>query len=143
MHHRSKHHRRGLSLLELVIVTVIIGVLASIAVPSFHRALEQTRTDIAAANLRAIWSAQRLYWLDNRAYAPDLATLQSLDLVDASVSNQQFFTYEIEAASASGFSVWATRVANSAWNGTLSIDQTGQVSGVLSAYGEGNIVPSY
>jgi len=143
-HQRSNHsRRRGISLLELVMVTVIIGILASMAVPSFHRALEQSRCDVASANLRAIWSAQRLYWLDNRSYAPDLATLQSLDLVDASLSTQQFYVYEISASSTAGFTALASRVSNSAWNGTLAIDQGGQVTGYLSAYNQNDIAPAY
>ena len=48
---RSKNvlHRRGVSLLELAIVTVIIGVLATATMPTFHRGLEQSRADLAAA----------------------------------------------------------------------------------------------
>jgi type II secretory pathway pseudopilin PulG len=134
--------RRGTSLLEIVMVTVIIGILASLSVPSFQRAMEQTRADVAAANLRAIWSAQRLYWLENRTYAPDLATLQSLDLLDPTISAQTFYTFDIGSADGSTFSALAVRIANGSWNGTLSIDQTGTVSGALSSVGETNIVPS-
>ena len=118
-----------MTLLELAMVTVIIGVLASMAVPSFHRALEQSRCDVAAANLLAIWSAQRLYWLDNRSYAPDLATLQSLDLIDSSLSSQPFYNYEISSSSATGFTAIATRVSSSSWNGTLAVDQGGAITG--------------
>jgi Tfp pilus assembly protein PilE len=132
-----------MTLLELAMVTVIIGVLASMAVPSFHRALEQSRCDVAAANLRAIWSAQRLYWLDNRSYAPDLATLQSLDLIDSSLSSQPFYVYEITSSGATGFTAVATRVSSSSWNGTLAVDQGGAITGYLSAYGADDIAPAY
>jgi Tfp pilus assembly protein PilE len=132
-----------MTLLELVMVTVIIGILASMAVPSFHRALEQSRADVACANLRAIWSAQRLYWLDNRTYAPDLATLQSLDLLDDSLSNQPYYYYEIGNADATTFTAWATRVSNSSWNGSFNITQGGQVNGYLSAYNQDDIVAAY
>ena len=46
--------RRGVSLIEVVMVTVIIGILVSLAVPTFHRAIEQSRADVAAANLLAL-----------------------------------------------------------------------------------------
>ncbi len=98
---------------------------------------------MSPAQICAIWSAQRLYWLDNRAYAPDLATLQSLDLLDDSLSNQQFYYYEIGNADATTFTAWATRISNSSWNGSFSITQGGQVSGYLSAYGQDDIVPAY
>ena len=124
-------------------VTIIVGILASLTVPSFHRALEQSRADVASANLRAIWSAQRLYWLENRTYAPDLQTLYALDLLDPTVSVQTFYTFEIGSADASTFSALAIRAGNGSWNGTLSIDQTGLIAGVLSSSGAPDIVPSY
>jgi prepilin-type N-terminal cleavage/methylation domain-containing protein len=135
--------RRGISLIEIVLVTVIIGILASLTVPSFHQALEQSRADIASANLRAIWSAQRLYWLENRTYAVDLGTLQSLDLLDSSISDQTFYTYEVDYATSSTFSASAFRVGNQSWNGAFSIDQSGSMSGVLTGSGVANITPSY
>jgi prepilin-type N-terminal cleavage/methylation domain-containing protein len=141
--HRTAHARRGMSLVELAIVAVIIGILASMGIPSFHRALEQSRADLAAANLWSVWSAQRLYWLDHRTYAPDLATLESEGLLDHSVSAQSFYVVDVAAADDNTFLTTATRVSNARWNGTLSIDQNGSVSGVLSAVGLPDIVPSY
>jgi prepilin-type N-terminal cleavage/methylation domain-containing protein len=132
---RSHAHpiaRRGATLLELVIVMTILGVLLSFGIPSFQLALEQSRAQVASANLEAIWSAQRLYWLDNRTYASDVATLQSAGLLDTSLSSQTFFTYEITSADSSSFVAAATRTSNQKWNGTFTIDQSGTLSGVLS-----------
>ena len=140
---REARRRRGISLVELVIVTVIIGILASMGIPSFHRALEQSRADLAAANLWAVWSAERLYWLDHRTYAPDLTTLESAGLLDHAVSAQSFYHFEVAGSDDNTFSVTATRAANARWSGTLSIDQNGAVVGVLSAVGLPDIVPSY
>ncbi|HWA98133.1 MAG TPA: prepilin-type N-terminal cleavage/methylation domain-containing protein [Pirellulales bacterium] len=134
---------RGMTLVELVMVAAIVGVLASMAVPSFKRALEQSRADVACANLRAIWSAQRLYWLDNRTYAGDLQTLQSLDLLDTGIENQSIYAYEIKLADATGFTAIATRSSPSLWTGTFAIDSTGAVTGLLSAAGESDILPTY
>jgi prepilin-type N-terminal cleavage/methylation domain-containing protein len=135
--------RRGVSLIEVVMVTVIIGILVSLAVPTFHRAIEQSRADVAAANLRAIWSAQRLYWLANRSYAADLQTLYSQDLLDSNIANQDFYNYEISYGNGTNFTALAVRVTNGSWNGTLAIDQSGTVSGVLASNTDNEIVPSY
>ena len=59
----------------MMVAMVVLGVLLSMGIPRFQQSLEQSRADVAGANLRSIWSAQRLYWLENRAYAPDLTTL--------------------------------------------------------------------
>jgi Tfp pilus assembly protein PilE len=129
--------------LELVMVTTIISILLSLGIPSFHRALEQSRAQVASANLQAIWSAERLYWLEYRTYAPDLATLQSLDLLDASIGSQTFYLYDINAADTTTFSASAMRVSNASWNGAFSIDQSGVVSGTLGATGQTDIIPGF
>jgi Tfp pilus assembly protein PilE len=130
--------------MEIMLVVTIIGVLVSMSAPSFQRAVEQARADLAGANLRGIWSAQRVYWLEYGTYAPDLATLQNSGLVDPTiVSSQTFYAYQIASANASAFTAIATRTLNARWNGSLIIDDTGQTSGALTSAGEANIVPSY
>ena len=63
---------RGYTLVEMMIVLVVMGVMISFGIPQFSRALEQSRADVAGANLRAIWTAERIYWLDNRTYTTNL-----------------------------------------------------------------------
>jgi prepilin-type N-terminal cleavage/methylation domain-containing protein len=75
--------RRGFTLTELMVVTVIIGVMAAMSAPSFQRAIEQSRADIAAANLRAIWAAERLYWLENHIYTDKLSQESPPGLIQA------------------------------------------------------------
>lgn len=135
---------RGTSLIEVILVMTIISILISMAVPSFHRALEQSRADLAGANLRAIWSAERAYWLEYRTYATDLSSLQTLGLIDpAIISSQTFYSYQITSAGASAFTASATRTASTRWNGEFGIDETGVLTGALSASGELDIVPGY
>ena len=135
--------RSAATLLELIIVMTILGVLLSFGIPSFQLALEQSRAQVASANLEAIWSAQRLYWLANRTYASDLAALQSAGTLDPSLGNQTFFSYEISSADANTFVATATRASNAKWNGTFTIDQSGTLSGVLSAPPRPNIAAGF
>ena len=60
--------RRAYTLVEMTVVLTIMGVLTSLALPRFSRSLESARADVAGANLRAIWTAERIYWLDNPMY---------------------------------------------------------------------------
>ena len=95
--------RRGYSLVEMIVAVIVAGVLLSIGVPRFQRSLEQSRADVAGANLRAIWSAQRLYWLQNRTYATDLSTLVSANLIDPSLPGANVpYSYSIADASDTG-----------------------------------------
>lgn len=138
------HRRRGLSLVELLVCVTLIGIMTSMAVPSFRRAVDQSRADIATANLRAIWSAERCYWLEYRCYTSDLNLLRSLGLLDPTiVTASTNYVYDISAADTSAFTATATRTGGTRWTGAFSIDETGVVSGSVSASGEPTIVPGF
>jgi Tfp pilus assembly protein PilE len=127
--------------MEVVLVMTLLAVLVALSMPSYGRAVEQSRAEIAAANLRAIWSAQRLYWLENRAYATTFADLGPL-LDPAITSATAPYAYAISAADATTFTATATRRGSTQWSGQLTIDQTGTGAGALQAVGETDIVPS-
>ena len=134
----------GFSLIEVLVVLTVMGVLISLAAPSFQRSLEQSRADIAAANLRAIWSAERVHWLEYRTYTNDLATLESLGLVDpAIVSSTTFYGYAVTSASSYSLTATATRTGSIRWSGSFTIDETGIVTGAVQAPGAADIVPGF
>jgi type IV pilus assembly protein PilE len=65
----TRSRERGVTLLELMAVVVILGILASIAIPSYRSYLLRTqRTDATAALLR-IAAAQEKFYLQNNTYA--------------------------------------------------------------------------
>jgi prepilin-type N-terminal cleavage/methylation domain-containing protein len=128
---------RGFTLIELFIVVVIIGIMAAMSVPSFQRAIEQSKLDIAAANLRTIWTAERLYWLENQSYTTDLTALQSLKLIDPTISGGTAsggYTYGATVASGS-LTATATRTGGVSWTGSLTISGEGEISGGLTMVG--------
>jgi prepilin-type N-terminal cleavage/methylation domain-containing protein len=136
--------RGGWSLTEVMVVLTMIGVLLAISAPSFHRSVEQSRADVAAANLRAIWSAQRVYWLEYRTYAASLSVLESLDLVDpAVVSATTTYVYAIQSADDSTFSASATRTGSARWSGAFTVDHSGVISGAITASGELDITAGF
>ena len=130
---------RGYSLIEMVVAIMVVGILISMGVPRFSQSLEQARANAAGANLQAIWSAQRLYWLENRTYAADLATLQSLTtpnfspLIDPSlVTAVTPYTYVVTSPDdGNTFTATATRANSSGWSGSWTIDQNGNTSGAI------------
>ncbi len=68
---------RGFTFVEIMIVVTLIGLLAAIAVPSWHRARENTQLHSIGNNLRLLESAKAQYALDYR-----LATSQAITLAD-------------------------------------------------------------
>jgi prepilin-type N-terminal cleavage/methylation domain-containing protein len=137
--------RRGHSLVELMVVMTIMGVLGSMGIPRFQRSLEQSRADVAGANLRAIWSAQRLFWLDHRKYARDLQTLVELHLIDSSLADSNVtYTYQVADASDTGFTARATRAGSRVWSGALEIADNGVLAGEIHHSGQAiKIVPGF
>jgi prepilin-type N-terminal cleavage/methylation domain-containing protein len=139
-----RNSRRGVSLMEVVIVLAVIGVFVSMSAPSFRRSMEQTRADIAGSNLRAIWSAQRIYWLEHRSYASNLSALESSGLLDpAIVAGTPQYAYSVVSATNGSFTAAATRRGSTRWSGQFLIDEDGAISGALQATGEPNIVPGF
>jgi prepilin-type N-terminal cleavage/methylation domain-containing protein len=135
---RRSPQARGFSLIEMIVAVIVAGVLLSIGVPQFAQSLEQSRADVAGANLRSIWSAQRLYWLQNRTYAPDLNTLVSANLIDPSLPTATVpYTYTIADASDSWFTATATRCGSSSWSGSFTIAADGTFSGGVQQSGQG------
>src|SRR5438876_476537 len=103
--------RRAASLIEVMVVLTMMGVLVAMSAPTYRRAVEQARADIAAANLKAVWSAQRLYWLEHGTFATTLTQLDSL-LDPAVTASTTFYVYSISSAGTSTFSAAATRTGS-------------------------------
>jgi general secretion pathway protein G len=68
----------GFTLIEIMIVVVIIGVLASLIVPKVLDRPAQARVSVAKANINAISEALELYKFDNDLYPTQDQGLQAL-----------------------------------------------------------------
>jgi prepilin-type N-terminal cleavage/methylation domain-containing protein len=65
-----RHARRGFSLIELVIVVVIIGIIAAIAIPRMSRGASAADDSALAQNLQIIRSAIELYQTEHGGTFP-------------------------------------------------------------------------
>jgi len=72
---RMKRLRRGFSLLEVMIVVVIIGILATLAYPSLEGYLQRSKQTEAKVGLSAVYTAQKIYFAINQTYADSLSNL--------------------------------------------------------------------
>ena len=68
----------GVTLIEMMVVLVIIGIVAALIVPNVIGRPDEARRAVAAADLRTIASSLEIYRLDNRAYPTTLQGLAAL-----------------------------------------------------------------
>lgn len=64
----TKSSQRGFTLLEVMIVTAVIAILALILVPNFTNARDQAATATCESNLQEIATAAELYYTDAGVY---------------------------------------------------------------------------
>ena len=57
-------NQKGFTLLELLIVVIIIGILASIAMPQYMKTIERAKTAEALTNLATLRGAMERYWYE-------------------------------------------------------------------------------
>ncbi len=108
------HLKLGFSLIEVMIVVVIIGILATLAYPRLERYLISSRQTEVKTNLIAIHTAQKIYHSSNRKYA---ASLNELGVEVPQGENAQYsYTLETDGNS---FTVTAT--------GNIDSDETKDV----------------
>lgn len=63
------------TLIELLVVVLIIGILASIALPQYDKAVLKSRTAQCVLTLHTVDTAQEVHWLENGTYGSDTAAL--------------------------------------------------------------------
>ncbi len=67
--------RRGFTLIELLVVVLIIGILASVAVPMYKKAVWKSRSVEVKVMADSLLKAESVYRLYNGEYANDFSEL--------------------------------------------------------------------
>lgn len=88
---------RSFTLVELVMVIVIVGVLASLAIPGYFKARQKAIDREAQAMLRLLQSAQKIYKLENEIFTNCANTLDCNTKLRLDLSDNNW-SYNVTAA---------------------------------------------
>jgi len=121
-------NKRGLTLIELLIVVVIIGILAAISIPKFQNTKGKANAASLKSDLRNLTTAQEAYFYDNGTYATALTSLQ--------YATSPGVVLSITSATGAGFAAIATHPASFPLTCAIYI---GNISAQAPAVVEGQI----
>lgn len=75
-------NRDGFTMLELVIVVVIVGILATIGLVQYGSYRENALDKDAIANLKLIRSAERIYFMESSTYYPSSGSVDTISSIN-------------------------------------------------------------
>ena len=126
---------RGVTLIELMIVVVVIGILASIAYPAYQDQVRKSRRSDGKAALQALAARLEQYYLDNKQYTSTLSSLGYTAVDSIYYSTESYYaltvtTGTVSCPAATCYQLSATAQAKGGQNSettcyTLTFDSTG------------------
>ncbi len=96
----------GVTLMELMIVVVIIGILAAIAYPNYRQYAARAKRNEAKAELLNIATLQERFYLQNNSYTTDMTNL-GFALATDNISDSKSYKIKVISADANDFSATA------------------------------------
>lgn len=115
--------KKGFTLLELIVVIIIIGILATLGLSQYMKVVEKGRTAEAKQNLGLLRSMMHIYYQENATY---WASPANYSLSTGCAANTAFyFTYSVTAAQTEAAAIAiATRCTAAGKNPPASIGYT-------------------
>ena len=123
------HKQQGFTLLEVIIVVVIVGVIAAIAIPSYNQHVVETRRKAAQAGLMELASAIEQHSSRVGSYRGIDAGggVPVVSIFPADKADTRFYSFRIVASDAESYTLQATPIAGSPQDGDgdLRLTSTG------------------
>ena len=120
---RGINNFKAFTLVELLVVVLIIGILAAVALPQYQKAVTKSRTTEMASLLRSVAQAEESYYLANGQYTANWDEL-SLDI-------------PLETTTQSPCAMGDNSSRRKHQNITFALSSTSQYSMISAAFNEG------
>lgn len=122
---KYQNKQRGFTLIELMIVVAIIGILASIAYPSYTAYVISANRSAAQAQMMDIANRQQQFLLTNRSYV-DKATLEASGYAaPLDIANKYDYAIVLGAGAVPFYTLTFTAKGAQLSDGNLTIDSEG------------------
>lgn len=128
--------RKGFTLIELLIVVIVVGVLASFALPQYSNAIERAKAGKARHSLGLIAEAEKMCRANTDAYVGFGAGGANAALGDyielAEVDADTDWDYDVTGPTPTTFPAVATRTAGPKVGQTITLNESGVWGGSWS-----------
>lgn len=125
--------QNGFTLIELMVTVVIIGILASIAFPSYQEFVKRGNRTEGQAFLNEVAARQERYYAQNNEYVTSDSDIGKLNLKGGNKSETEKYVLSLgSSASDGGYTLTATQQFGDSACGNLTLTATG-VKGVTGS----------
>ena len=115
----------GFTLIELMITTAIVAILAAVAYPSYTRYIVRSNRTAAQAQMLDIANRQQQFLLANRAYATKAALETSGYAVPTNVSGKYSYDITVGTSTVPSYTVTFTGIGTQVTDGALTLNSEG------------------
>ena len=91
----NKKIQEGFTLVEILIVVVIIGILAAIAIPTYYSYVKKGYATEAKTQLKSIVQAADMYYSERGEAAPDVETMEAEGFIEIKQSVKNKWEFEL------------------------------------------------
>jgi len=116
---------RGFTLIELMVVTAIVAILAAIAYPSYQQYVIRGKRSAAQAQMMDIANRQQQYLLANRAYASKTELESGGYALPSEVSSNYGYAITVGSGTPPTFTITFTPSGAQASDGDLTLTSDG------------------
>jgi len=105
--------KKAFTLTELLVVIILVGILASLAIPRIGGSVDKAMETEAKVALRQVQELQKIYYLEHKTYSTDLAAIdfsQEDTVADDPDDGTARYRIQIVSADSEGFRAEAVPV---------------------------------